>query len=124
MVNSLLRRLGNFLLKLSHKVRHRQPNICPFLKNERFIMSPLMRKALIVAMFLLLPVSLYGQWLDWRTPGIPRTPDGKPNLKAPAPRTADGKPDLSGIWGISAGKYNMNIASDLKPEDVRPWAME
>jgi len=31
-------------------------------------------------------------------PGIPRTPEGKPNLSAPAPRTADGKPDLSGIW--------------------------
>ena len=25
--------------------------------------------------------------------GIPRLPDGKPNLTAP-----DGKPDLSGIW--------------------------
>src|SRR5215472_12762308 len=29
---------------------------------------------------------------------IPRLPDGKPNLSAPAPRTADGKPDLSGLW--------------------------
>jgi hypothetical protein len=56
--------------------------------------------------------------------GIPRTPDGKPNLNAPAPRTSDGKPDLSGAWGISAGKYLMNIAADLKPTDVRPWAME
>src|SRR6266436_621639 len=39
------------------------------------------------------------QWLDYPTPGVPRTPDGKPNLSAPAPRTADGKPDLSGMWG-------------------------
>ena len=38
------------------------------------------------------------QWLDYPTPGIPRTSDGKPNLTAPAPRAADGKPDLSGIW--------------------------
>ena len=64
------------------------------------------------------------QWIDYPTPGIPRTADGKPNLKAPAPRTSDGKPDLSGVWGISAGKYLMNIAADLKPDDVRPWAME
>ena len=43
---------------------------------------------------------LSAQWLNYRTPGIPRLPDGKPNLTAPAPRTSDGKPDLSGIWGL------------------------
>jgi len=37
------------------------------------------------------------QWLDYRTPGIPRTRDGKPNLSAPTPRL-NGKPDLSGVW--------------------------
>jgi hypothetical protein len=42
-----------------------------------------------------------GQWLNYPTPGIPRTPDGKPNLTAPAPRTADGHPDLSGLWAPS-----------------------
>ena len=35
------------------------------------------------------------QWLDRKTPGIPRTADGKPNLTAPAPRGPDGKPDLT-----------------------------
>src|SRR5580700_10885386 len=39
------------------------------------------------------------QWLNYPTAGIPRTPDGKPNLTARAPRTSDGKPDLSGMWG-------------------------
>lgn len=38
------------------------------------------------------------QWLDYKTPGVPRTKDGKPNLSAPAPRAPDGKPDLSGVW--------------------------
>lgn len=43
---------------------------------------------------------LGAQWVNYPTAGIPRLPDGKPNLAAPAPRTADGKPDLSGIWGL------------------------
>src|SRR5262245_66560189 len=38
------------------------------------------------------------QWLSHPTPGIPRLPNGKPDLAAKAPRTADGKPDLSGVW--------------------------
>jgi hypothetical protein len=42
--------------------------------------------------------SLFGQWPSYPTAGVPKGPDGKPNLNAPAPRTADGKPDLSGIW--------------------------
>jgi hypothetical protein len=47
---------------------------------------------------LLAPVLLPAQWINYPTPGIPRTPDGKPNLSAPAPRTRNGKPDLSGLW--------------------------
>ena len=34
-------------------------------------------------------ISLDAQWLKLPTPGLPRLPDGKPNLEAPAPRTAD-----------------------------------
>lgn len=69
-----------------------------------------------------LSLPLAAQWIDLKTPGIPRTPDGKPNLAAPAPKTPDGKPDLSGIWTFSPGKYATNIAADLKAGDVRPWA--
>jgi hypothetical protein len=39
-----------------------------------------------------------GQWLHYPTEGVPRKPDGTPNLTAPAPRLPDGKPDFSGIW--------------------------
>jgi hypothetical protein len=85
------------------------------------------------------------QWLNYPTPGIPRLPDGKPNLNAPAPRTADGNPDLTGVWmheltsvaemkrlygdviddrvkvdvpGMEIGtqhKYSTNILLDFKP---------
>src|SRR4249919_1604414 len=46
-----------------------------------------------------LPGTVFAQWLDYPTPGVPKTRDGKPDMAAPAPRTADGKPDLSGMWG-------------------------
>ena len=65
---------------------------------------------------------LGAQWLNYPTPGIPRTPAGKPNLAARAPRTADGKPDLSGVWNRISPKYSRNIAADLKPGEVQPWA--
>jgi len=77
-----------------------------------------------VVFLALLAVPAAAQWLDYPSPGIPRTADRKPNLKAPAPRTSDGHPDFTGVWGISSAKYLLNIAADLKPEDVRPWAME
>ena len=38
------------------------------------------------------------QWLNYPSAGVPRKPDGSPNLSAPAPRAQDGKPDLSGLW--------------------------
>ena len=48
----------------------------------------------------LLPMPAGAQWLHDKTPGIPRTADGKPDLAAPAPKAADGKPDFSGVWAI------------------------
>lgn len=44
------------------------------------------------------PAVLLAQWPAYPTAGVPRTPDGKPNMSAPAPKAADGKPDLTGIW--------------------------
>src|SRR5262245_29202881 len=74
-----------------------------------------------------LPCAVSAQWLNYPTPGVPRTPDGQPSLSAPAPRTADGKPDLSGMWGwetaakcgarcndFQISREFMNIAATLR----------
>ena len=62
------------------------------------------------------------QWLKDKTPGIPRDKEGKPLLDAPAPKLPNGTPDLSGIWRAEPGGYLDNIAVDLKPGEVLPWA--
>jgi hypothetical protein len=63
------------------------------------------------------------QWLKQPTAGVPRTPDGKPNLSAPAPRMPDGKPDLSGLWqpaAILIGDLAANLPKGSVP--FQPWA--
>jgi hypothetical protein len=82
----------------------------------------LSRAIVSILLLSLLPIRASAQWLNYPTPGIPRLADGKPDLFAPAPRTADGKPDLSGIWRGAGPLYRFNIAQDLEPEDVQPWA--
>ena len=63
---------------------------------------------------------LDAQWLNYPTPALPRTPDGKPNLSAPTPRMPDGTPDLSGIW------EHLNSRTTAYYLDVeipwQPWA--
>ena len=63
-------------------------------------------------------ISADAQWLDRKTPGIPRTPDGKPNLTAPAPRGPDGKPDFSGVWDAE------NVVGRPEPSDLQPWVLD
>jgi hypothetical protein len=77
-------------------------------------------------------VSADAQWVNYPTPGIPRTRDGKPNLTAAAPRTSDGKPDLSGVWvrvAPPAAPTSNPVGPDLRDFmpagaviPLQPWA--
>jgi hypothetical protein len=104
------------------------------------------RKIWILIALAAAPELVQAQWLNHRTPGIPRTPDGKPNLSARTPRAADGKPNLSGLWQTDAAppemlerlipgatngageeplsQYFINILSDFNPDEapLRPDA--
>jgi hypothetical protein len=96
-----------------------------------------MKKAALFVLWTFVAAPLGAQWLNYPTPGIPRLPDGKPNLSAPVPRTTGGKPDLSGLWeptGQSSATFLGNSVRDPKFGDVgkgmegglplQPWAAD
>jgi hypothetical protein len=88
-------------------------------------MTHLARLLVLALVAMATPDSLTAQWIHHLTQGIPRTADGKADLKAPAPRTADGRSDLSGMWGWQPGKYMSALwVEDHGPTHLQPWALE
>jgi len=76
-----------------------------------------------LALSIAFTIPTFAQWLNVPTPGIPRTPDGKPNLTAPLPRLPDGKPDLSGLWQPDLSPYRFDVIQNIKDEGIfRPAA--
>jgi hypothetical protein len=71
--------------------------------------------AVLAIAFGLVSTCLQAQWIDHKAVGIPRTADGKPDLKAPAPKTHDAQPDLSGLWLLAPGAGGL---SKLKPSEL------
>jgi hypothetical protein len=78
----------------------------------------------VIAAVIVLLGSVTGnaQWIKVKTPGVPRTADGKPNLKAPVPRAGD-RPDLSGLWRFDSDPYTSNVTVDLTPGEIDPQAV-
>src|SRR2546425_13211893 len=79
-------------------------------------------KSLVISAALTLAApAANAQWIKLTTPNIPRTADGKPNMKAPAPQVS-GKADLSGLWRFESGPYSNNVSVDFKPAESDPSA--
>jgi hypothetical protein len=91
-----------------------------------------------LVLFAIFCFSAPAQWLHYPTAGIPRGPDGRPNLEAPAPQTADHHPNLSGLWSAEKKPCPPSGCADMMINDqfmdigsgitgglpLQPWAAE
>jgi hypothetical protein len=84
--------------------------------------------------FCVVAISAPAQWLNYKSPKVPRLKDGSVNLAAPVPPRVNGHPDLTGVWAAECSLYGkdtcftqgllFDLAKGLKPEEVQmtPWA--
>lgn len=74
-----------------------------------------MRRRGVFIWVVVLSVSAHARWLNFPTPGTPRTRDGKPVLAAPTPRTA--------VFVVETAGFNDKVPLDIvghpHSEDLR-----
>lgn len=78
-----------------------------------------MRRCATILLFLWVSGPLHAQWFDWRSPLVPRTGDGAPELDAPSPKTAEGRVDMSGLWVPADARGTL-----FDPSKIQGWALE
>jgi hypothetical protein len=84
-----------------------------------------MRKRLLAVLFFVFQAAADAQWLDYKTPGLPRTKDGKPDLAAPPPVGVNGKPSLEGIWQVvNPDRVAIRRAKEIVGPNLLDWLPE
>ena len=73
-----------------------------------------MKRLIITLILLAASAPLGAQWLRYPTPGLPRTPDGKPNLTAPA--SPNGRRKARPVWPLAAERFGVFIQYLRRPE--------
>ncbi len=113
-----------------HRPRRRRPatNSNGALKycGRGLLMKTLLNPFAAVIVLAALPavaIRSVAQWPDYPATGVPRTPEGKAKLDAPAPKAPDGHPDLSGVWDLR-GTGGRGGPADPARRRVAPAALQ
>jgi hypothetical protein len=83
------------------------------------------RVLLVLTVAFFVTASPGAQWLKIPTPGIPRLPNGRADLGAPAPRTANGRASLAGLWKPVPARLIGDVTTGLPRGEklpYQPWA--
>jgi len=71
----------------------------------------------VLAVSFIPAVAAQAQWVNVAPPGVPKTSNGQPDLKAPVSRTVDGRVDLSGVWTAVADRRDVPPAAQDIPRN-------